>query len=68
MNGIHDLGGMDGLGPINPTKEEPCFKDDWERQMFGLFVYSATPSSAWAQHITSKQAIMSIGLPRSKPC
>ena len=38
MNGIHDLGGMDGLGPINPQANEPIFKDPWEQRMFGMFI------------------------------
>lgn len=38
MNGAHDLGGMHGLGPINPEPEaqEPVFHAAWERRMFGL--------------------------------
>jgi len=38
MNGPHDLGGMHGLGPINPEpeEEEPVFHADWERRVFGL--------------------------------
>ena len=38
MNGAHDLGGMHGLGPINPEPEaeEPVFHADWERRVFGL--------------------------------
>ncbi len=38
MNGIHDLGGMDGLGPIEREENEPVFHHDWERRVFGLFV------------------------------
>lgn len=38
MNGIHDLGGMDGLGPINPEPNEPVFHEAWERRMMGMFV------------------------------
>ncbi len=38
MNGIHDLGGMDGLGPIEREADEPVFHDDWERQVFGMFI------------------------------
>ena len=38
MNGIHDLGGMHGLGPIRPEPDEPVFHEDWERRMFGLFI------------------------------
>ena len=38
MNGMHDLGGMHGMGPINPEPNEPVFHEDWERRVFGLFV------------------------------
>jgi nitrile hydratase beta subunit len=38
MNGIHDLGGMHGLGPIRPEPDEPVFHEDWERRMFGLMI------------------------------
>jgi nitrile hydratase len=38
MNGIHDLGGMHGLGPIRPEPDEPVFHENWERRMFGLFI------------------------------
>jgi nitrile hydratase beta subunit len=38
MNSAHDLGGMHGLGPINPEPEaeEPVFHTDWEKRVFGL--------------------------------
>jgi nitrile hydratase len=40
MNGAHDLGGMHGLGPINPEPEatEPVFHAPWERRVFGLML------------------------------
>ena len=37
MNGIHDLGGMHGLGPINPEPNEPVFHEEWEGRAFALF-------------------------------
>ena len=37
MNGIHDLGGMHGFGPINPEPDEPDFHAEWEKRVFGLF-------------------------------
>jgi nitrile hydratase len=37
MNGIHDMGGMDGLGPVIIEPDEPVFHSDWERQAAGLF-------------------------------
>lgn len=42
MNGGHDLGGMDGLGPINPEPEaeEPWFHHDWERHAFAITLAS----------------------------
>ena len=38
MQGVHDLGGKQGLGPINPESEaeEPVFHSEWERRIFGL--------------------------------
>ena len=38
MNGVHDLGGMHGMGPVNPEANEPVFHDEWERRVFGMFV------------------------------
>ena len=37
MNGIHDLGGMHGFGPVLPDENEPVFHYDWERKIFPLF-------------------------------
>lgn len=36
MNGIHDLGGMDGFGPVEVEAREPVFHEPWERTVFGL--------------------------------
>jgi nitrile hydratase len=38
MNGIHDLGGMDGIGPIEVEENEPVFHEDWERRMFAVMI------------------------------
>jgi nitrile hydratase len=38
MNGIHDLGGMHGLGPIEVEKDEPVFHAPWEGRVLGLFL------------------------------
>lgn len=37
MNGIHDLGGMHGLGPVLTENNEPVFHEAWEGRAFGLF-------------------------------
>ena len=36
MNGVHDMGGMHGFGPIAPEADEPVFHEIWEARMFGL--------------------------------
>lgn len=33
MNGIHDMGGMDGFGEVQPQDSE-AFHDPWEKQLF----------------------------------
>jgi len=38
MNGVHDLGGMHGFGPINPEPNEPVFHHNWERRVFGVMI------------------------------
>lgn len=37
MDGIHDLGGRQGLGPIAPEADEPVFHSDWERSVLTMF-------------------------------
>jgi len=36
MNGIHDMGGMHGMGPIEYEKDEPVFHHDWEARTYAL--------------------------------
>ena len=36
MNGIHDMGGMQDMGPIRPEKDEPVFHAAWEGRAFAL--------------------------------
>ena len=36
MNGIHDCGGMHGFGPIDLDPDQPIFRAEWERRMFGM--------------------------------
>ena len=38
MNGVHDMGGMHGMGPINPEANEPVFHAAWEGRAFALNV------------------------------
>ena len=36
MNGVHDMGGMQGMGPIEPRRTSPCFTSRWEGRAFAL--------------------------------
>ncbi len=36
MNGVHDMGGMHGLGPIAPEENEPIFHARWEARALAL--------------------------------
>ena len=36
MNGVHDMGGMHGLGPIAPETNEPVFHAPWEGRALAL--------------------------------
>jgi nitrile hydratase beta subunit len=36
VNGVHDMGGMHGLGPIAPEANEPLFHEPWEARALAL--------------------------------
>jgi nitrile hydratase subunit beta len=36
MNGIHDMGGMHGFGPVAPEANEPVFHAGWEGRVLAL--------------------------------
>lgn len=36
MNGVHDMGGMHGLGPLAHETDEPVFHARWEARVFAL--------------------------------
>ena len=36
MNGIHDLGGMHGFGPVDVERDEPVFHARWEQRVLGM--------------------------------
>lgn len=37
MNGVHDLGGTDGLGPVPVPDSEPVYRAEWEKAAFAMF-------------------------------
>jgi nitrile hydratase len=36
MNGVHDMGGMQNMGPIHYEKNEPVFHEEWEARTYAL--------------------------------
>ncbi|CAN5597320.1 nitrile hydratase subunit beta [soil metagenome] len=36
MNGVHDMGGMHGFGPVKPEANEPVFHAPWEGRVLAL--------------------------------
>src|SRR5215472_7377505 len=36
MNGVHDMGGMQDMGPVHEEKNEPVFHMPWEGRVFAL--------------------------------
>jgi nitrile hydratase len=60
VNGIHDMGGMDGFGPVVREENEPPFHFDWERQIFAI-----TLASGWTRNADElRHAIERIPPPR----
>jgi nitrile hydratase subunit beta len=49
VNGIHDLGGMPGFGPIDaePDTAEPVFHADWEKTVWGL-MHALSRKGLWS--------------------
>jgi len=36
MNGVHDMGGMHGMGPIEREPDEPVFHESWEGRVYAI--------------------------------
>jgi nitrile hydratase subunit beta len=40
VDGIHDMGGMHGFGPVEPEAGEPVFHEPWEARALGISLAS----------------------------
>ncbi len=38
MNGMHDMGGMDGFGKVEPEPNEPVFHAEWEARVLAMML------------------------------
>ena len=45
MDGVHDLGGREGFGPIVDKADDKPFHADWEMRAFGMKQASAAAKS-----------------------
>ena len=53
MDGIHDLGGRQGFGPVQPVEPEAPFHEPWEGRVFGLVRCMSRPDDwnlDWFRH------------------
>jgi nitrile hydratase subunit beta len=41
MDGIHDMGGMHGFGPVEREEDEPVFHEAWEKRAFAISLLAA---------------------------
>jgi nitrile hydratase beta subunit len=46
MNGVHDMGGMDGFGKVEPEPNEPVFHAAWEGRVMAM-MRAMGASGAW---------------------
>jgi len=47
MNGVHDMGGMHGMGPIRHETNEPTFHEIWEGRVYALSRGLRTRGGLW---------------------
>jgi nitrile hydratase len=50
MNGVHDMGGMHGMGPIEAKPDEPVFHAEWERRTLAI-LFASMFLGRWNGHI-----------------
>lgn len=48
MNGVHDMGGMHGMGPIRHEAHEPTFHERWEGRVYALARVLRTRGGLWS--------------------
>jgi nitrile hydratase subunit beta len=54
MDGVHDMGGMQGFGPVDPATDEPLPETDWRSRMFGIELAYTQPGGFnldWMRHV-----------------
>ena len=69
MNGIHDMGGMQGLGEIGYKESAPGFNEPWEVRLFALVQAMQTGSlRQYIEHIPAPEYLpASLAAPDTAP-
>ncbi len=47
MDGIHDMGGMDGFGRVEPEQNEPVFHEAWEGRVLAMSALGGSDDEGW---------------------
>ena len=47
MNGVHDMGGMQDMGPVKEERNEPVFHHPWEGRVFAITRSMSAMARAW---------------------
>ena len=59
MNGIHDMGGMQDMGPIEREENEPVFHHPWEGRVYAM----NRAMNAWGSGISTQAVTVSSFFP-----
>lgn len=54
MDGVHDMGGTHGFGPVDPEDDHPLVDGDWRARMFGIEISFTQPGGFnldWMRHV-----------------
>ena len=54
MNGVHDMGGMDGFGKVEPEPNEPMFHTEWEARVLAACAGPSSGRTARAQSLPDR--------------
>jgi len=47
MNGVHDMGGMQDMGPVERERQEPTFHASWEGRVYALWRVLRARGGTW---------------------
>ena len=63
MNGVHDMGGMHGMGPVVPEAEGTVFHDAWEGRVH-VFLRKTSWGAGELQALPLGDGLRAAGEPR----